>query len=332
MHGPANSNKDGICNTIILEDEIIQVLKSINVSKSSAISNIRASVVVHAFINQIGRITKMYNGSLTLCTFPRKWKKAMVVPLPKVASPKTVSDMRPISLLPLPGKILEIIISKRLKQFLDENKILCNRHGFRKKRSTLSAIVEFLHDVYNNLNENKDTFIVYLDLKKAFDAVSHNILLNKLKQTVLDQQTVNWFGSYLESRQQKTIIQNKCSNELGVSFGVPQGSILGPTLFTLYINDLATHVTSKINLYADDTIIYGTDPIVVQSDLGKIHNWCNANLLTINCKKSQLMRTNIINKQNVDVGLKLGDIDLEYVSEYRYLGITVDSGFEFSII
>ena len=132
VYGPANYNSDAISNVPILEDDIMRILKTINLNKSSAMPDVRASVVVHAFQNQIERVTKMYNGSLTLCTFPRKWKKAMIIPLAKVSNPKTVSDMRPISLLPLPGKILEIIVSKRLKLFLEENNILCNRqHGFR---------------------------------------------------------------------------------------------------------------------------------------------------------------------------------------------------------
>ena len=226
----------------------------------------------------------------------------------------------------MPGKILEIIISKRLKLFLNDNIILCKRqHGFRKKRLTLSAIVEFLHDLYSNLNKNKDTYIVYLDLKKAFDTVSHDILLNKLKQSGLDQYTIAWFRSYLGDRQQKTVIQNICSKEMGISVGVPQGSTLGPTLFTLYINDLASCVDSMIHLYADDTIIYNTESNIIQSDLTKVYNWCNANLLTINCKKSQWMKTNIINKQTLDVVFKLENVELEHVGEYKFLGMTIDS-------
>ena len=113
----------------------------------------------------------MYNGSLTQRTFPLKWKKATIVPLPKVKNPKTVSDMRPISLLPFPGKVLEMIVSQRLKAYLDSNRILSKKqHGFRKKKSTLSAIVEFLHDVYLHQSLMQDTY----DLKKAFDTVSHN--------------------------------------------------------------------------------------------------------------------------------------------------------------
>ena len=307
----------------------VEVATWVNIVRltTSEASSLKA---LHAFQNQIERVTKMYNGSLTLFTFPMKWKQATIVPLAKITNPQTVSDMRPISLLPLPGKILEIMVSKRLKHYLEENNILCRKqHGFRKKRSTLSAIVEFLHDVYRNLNENKDTYIVYLDLKKAFDTVSHDILLNKLNTSGIDQHTIKWFRSYLGNRKQRVIIQNKCSEELTISFGVPQGSVLGPTLFTLYINDMVTYVNSKINLYADDTVVYGTELNIIQSDLNRIHSWCNANLLTINCKKSQWMKTNIICKQHDNVSFKLGNTELEYVTDYKYLGMTVDSSLSF---
>ena len=325
FRGPANNENDNICNKLILEEDIITILKKIRLDKSSAVPDIKTKVIVHALHNQITRVTRMYNGSLTLCTFPVKWKQAIIVPLPKVSNPKTVSDMRPISLLPLPGKILEILISIRFKEYISNYNILTDRqHGFRKKRSTLSAIMEFLHDLYLNLNKNKDTYIVYLDLKKAFDTVSHEILINKLEILGLDQNTILWFKSYLGERSQKTIVDNKCSSELTVSFGVLQGSILGPTLFTVYINDLVDCVDSTINLYADDTFIYNTDPACIQSDLVKISKWCHRNLLTVNCKKSQWMRTRIVDKMAVDQVFKLGNDQLEHVMEYKCLGLNID--------
>ena len=200
------------------------------------------------------------------------------------------------------------------------------QHGFRKKKSTLSAIVEFLHDVPNNLSRHLDSYIIFLDLKKAFDTVSHEILLNKLNRIGLDENSILWFDSYLKNRKQSTVSNNGYSTELPVIYGVPQGSVLGPTLFTIYINDLIDHVQSRINFYADDTIIYDVDPDVVQRDLTSIYNWCNINLLTINCKKSQWMKTDIISKRNDDdITFTLGDTPLEKVSEYKYLGMTVDS-------
>ena len=114
-----------------------------------------------------------------------------------------------------------------------------------------------------------------------------------------------------------------------VTFGVPKGSILGPTLFTIYINDLVEHVESTVNLYADDTIIYNTSPDTIQKDLARIWKWCNCNLLTVNCKKSQWMKTRIIEKWPGDQRFKLGNNKLEHVSEYKYLGLNIDSTLPF---
>ena len=330
FQGPFNINSDNITNREITTIELENLLKKVNVNKSSAIPDIKAQVMVHAFSHQIERVVRMYNGSLTQCTFPYKWKKATIVPLPKIANPKTVTDMRPISLLPFPGKIMEMIVSKRLKTYLDVNQLLSKKqHGFRKKKSTLSAIVEFLHDVYQDQLLMQDTYVVFLDLKKAFDTVSHKILLNKLQVLGLDQNSILWFKSYLHNRTQKTIINNETSSEKNITYGVPQGSILGPTLFTILINDLADKVSGNINFYADDTILYSPDVAILERDLDLTHAWCNLNLLTVNCKKSQWMRISPSNKKIEEPILILGKTVLENVREYKYLGVTIDSQLSF---
>ena len=237
--------------------------------------------------------------------------------------------MRPISLLPLPGKILEHIIIKRLKNYLEINTILTNKqHGFRRRKSTLTAIVELLNNVYKNIDMRLDSYIIYLDLKKAFDTVSPKLLLQKLQYIGLDQNTVGWFESYLRDRKQQTRLNNLCSGFLPMTYGVPQGSVLGPTLFAIYVNELAEVIDCDLIFYADDTVLFSHD--VLQRELVKVQNWCNENLLTINCKKSQWMKTGIIEK-NIDhtVSFKLGTTPLDKVKEYKYLGLTINSKLNF---
>ena len=331
-NAPLNNNSDGITNNLITPEEITNALKKIDGKKASAVENVRSNVIVDACLSNLDRFVKMYNGSLTHCVFPEKWKYSTVIPLSKVSNPKTASDMRPISLLPLPGKILEHIISARLKNYLEVNEILTEKqHGFRKRKSTLSAIIELLDEIYKNINSQLDSYIIYLDLKKAFDTVSHKILINKLENIGLDLNTITWFTSYLDGRKQQTRINNFCSEYLSMSYGVPQGSVLGPTLFVIYINELALKVKGGLIFYADDTVLFSHDKLLLQHDLEMVHEWCNENLLTINCKKLQWMKTNIIRKE-VDPGLKftLGNVNLENVCEYKYLGLTVDSGLSFA--
>ena len=322
--------RDGITNIHFTPEELRKAMKLININKSSTINDIRASVIIDTYEIMFPRILHLYNQSLEQFKFPSAWKTSIVVPIPKVNTPKFASDFRPISLIPLPGKILEHMISHRLKTYISHNNILTpNQHGFRKDHSTITSVTTLLNDIYNNMNKHKDTYLIYLDLKKAFDTVSHQIL-NKLGSFGLDIGTVNWFKSYLGNRQQYVKFNNINSSILPTSYGVPQGSILGPTLFALYINDLADKFHHKnIVLYADDTVIYNSDSVVLQCMLDSTNLWCEENLLTVNCKKSQWMKTSIVHKHTPDNLFRLGQNILDQVNEYRYLGLTLDTDLNF---
>ena len=315
-----NSDSDGVTNHEITEDELRKALKLIDVRKSSALLHIRTNIIFDSIDYVLDRFLRMFNLSLINSEFPHLWKISIVVQLPKVSNPITATDLRPISLIPLPGKILEHIISKRLKMFLTNNNILVsNQHGFRKAHSMITSICTLLGDIYSNVNEFKETFLIF---KKAFDTVSHEILINKLGGYGLDLRTVDWFSSYLSDRTQYVRFNNVNSSLLTTEYGVPQESILGPTLFSLYINNIVSmSCKNNIILYADDTVLYSSDFGKMQIMLHEVADWCDNNLLTINCKKSQWMHTSVLNGNISHYNFKLGTQDLERVSEYKYLGL-----------
>ena len=169
-----------------------------------------------------------------------------------------MNDLRPVSLLPLPGKLLERLIHTHISTYLETNGLLDERQGgFRKGHSTISTIAEFTDDLFEDINNNKLTLATFIYLRKAFDTVNHFILLQKLLKLGIKGKIFEWAKSYLSKRSQCTIVNGTRSDVLGVECGVPQGSILGPLMFLIYINDLGRECdTLNTRFYADDTVIY----------------------------------------------------------------------------
>ena len=203
----------------------------------------------------------LFNGCFKQSTFPGLYKVAKVIPLFKGGNREDVNCYRPMSLLPAFGKILEKLISLRTIKYLDENDILSpHQFGFRKNLGTEYAIMDMCEKLLSNLDKNLSTCSIFLDLAKAFDSVSHDILLQKLHKYGIRGQALAMFKSYLDSRFQFTALGQSFSSRIRIKFGVPQGSILGPLEFVIYsapIAEIARRHDLHVHLYADDPIILG---------------------------------------------------------------------------
>ena len=317
-------------------DKVIKLCREINVMKASGLEKLSSRICKDAFLVLSDQLTHMFNCSLETAIFPDAWKLATVIPLFKGGNREDVNNYRPVSLLPLPGKLLEKIVHENVTSFLETNDFLCHSQGgFRKGFSTVSTIADITDDIFLATNTGNVTLATFIDLRKAFDTVDICILLRKLKFAGIQDSMLAWCKGYLTSRSQCVFANNAKSSFLPITCGVPQGSVLGPLFFLVYINDMinALNTDCKSKLYADDTVIYcsGIDPNAVacrlQSGLNLFTTWCSRNKLTINTKKTKLMvfgsRSRVKKAKNVSVVM---DNDrLRPVPSFKYLGVLLDS-------
>jgi hypothetical protein len=240
-------------------------------------------------------LTFLYNLSLFNGVIPSDWKKANVVPIFKKGDKHNIKNYRPVSLLSIAGKVLEKCVHHYVSN-ITANDISPKQHGFKPRKSTSSQLVEFYDKVYNNLDNKRQTDVVYLDLSKAFDSVPHNLLLVKLKTFGFNGRLLNWFRNYLSNRFQRVVLNGDNSKYKPVKSGVPQGSILGPLLFTYFINDINKELSSNsiMYLYADDsklgyTINNRCDCIILQNDINLLTAWSTKWGLSFNASKCCVM-------------------------------------------
>ena len=227
------------------------------------------------------------NMSFLTGEYPDLLKQVKVIPIHKGGSSQDINNYRPISLLSIFDKIIEKLIHKRLYTFLEDHNILYeNQFGFQKNNSTVYALMQITERIKTTIGSGKFGCSIFVDLKKAFDTVNHEILLNKLEHYGIRDTELNWFRTYLTDRKQFVSFNEQSSELLENNFGVPQGSVLGPLLFLLYINDLP-NISKILNFYlfADDTNIYYESSSLkdleksINKELGKLYLW----LMSIVC-------------------------------------------------
>jgi hypothetical protein len=274
------------------------------------------------------------NQSLRTGIIPVSWKKARVTPIYKDSNPLSPSNYRPISILPVVMKVFERAVQKQLVSFLKENSILCDQQsGFRECHSTLTATTDVTDFILQNMDQGLLTGAVYLDLKKAFDTVDFETLLYKLHCLGVKDTEHLWFQNYLQERSQCVVHDTSPSEELNVSCGVPQGSILGPILFVLFMNDFPSVIRhSKVALYADDTVLLFASSSVheiqncLMDDLSAASTWFYNNKLHLNVSKCKwtLFGTEKRLKNCEIPEIKIDSDTLEHLPSYKYLGLHLD--------
>ena len=242
-------------------------------------------------------LTYITNLSLIQGIFPDELKKAKIIPLYKSNDPMLFNNYRPISLLPLFSKVLERIMYNRIIKFINKHKILYKyQFGFRKDHSTYMALIILIDKITSALDNGNFTIAVLIDFRKAFDTVDHEILLHKLHHYGIRGIAHDWLKSYLCDRQQQVTYNGASSSYKNINCGVPQGSILGPLLFIIYINDLSTvsNILTSV-LFADDTTLIDSDKNLstlverFNKELENVVNWLNANRLSLNIDKTNFM-------------------------------------------
>ncbi|PNF17558.1 hypothetical protein B7P43_G15556, partial [Cryptotermes secundus] len=326
--------------------EIENIIKSLKPKNSHGYDEISTKLLKASSVYISSPLNHLCNKSLSSGTFPQRLKYAVMKPLFKKGERKCISNYRPISILTSFSKVFEKVMYNRLLEHLNSNNILVKEQfGFRKDLTTEKATYELTNDILSALNDRLIVGGIFCDLAKAFDCVNHDILLSKLNFYGITGKANEWIKSYLKNRYQRVEINNKNSSHNAFSnwgiikHGVPQGSILGPLLFLLYINDLSKTINNKSKpiLYADDTsIIFKNSKFEnFKNDINivfeALNRWFEANLLSLNFDKTHYISFTTKNNHQIDLDISYANKLICKVLDTKFLGIHVDSTLSWKI-
>jgi hypothetical protein len=317
--------------------EIEKIIKSLKTKNAQGYDEISVKILKWSAPFISSPLTYICNKSLETGCFPSRLKYSTVKPIFKTGDKHDIANFRPISLLISFSNIFEKIIATRIQEHIVQNQIVANeQYGFRSSVSTDNASYTLMHEILSAMNNKLIVGGIFCDLSKAFDCVNHRILLSKLECYGTRGTFRALIDSYLKERYQRVAIQDKnninYSNWELVKHGVPQGSILGPLLFLLYINDLPTVTAknAKLVLYADDTslIITSSSPAEfitkLNSVLADVHEWFKSNLLSLNFNKTTYLQFLTKNSQKLDSHITLMNSQITNSAITKFLGLTIE--------
>ena len=318
------------------EHHMAKLIKDMDVSKATGLDDISAKIIKLSgpYITKV--LVQICNRSIETGTFPKPWKMAKVIPLYKKNGKEDPGNYRPISILPVLSKILEKHVATSLLEFLNVNDLLAKRQsGFRSKHSCETALHLMIDEWSSHLLDKKMVGLLFVDFSKAFDLVDHKIILQKLAEYNFHDSSLAWFTSYLSDRKQIVKVNGCTSEECPIKSGVPQGSILGPIIFLMSINDLPLQETlSDIAIFADDATesACGEDIEEIETKLQRkantIEKWATANKMVVNGDKTKGMLMTSQQKlrtlTNSDLNIKVSGKTIEQVDSEQLLGVKID--------
>lgn len=318
----------------ITPNEVQNYIKNLNNNKSTGIDNIGPRILKSCIDIITVPLTSVINNSIANGIFPDQLKIAHVLPLFKKGEKDDLNNYRPISILPTLSKIFEKHIATQIHKFLKKTSIIhTSQSGFRQYHSCQTALINLTEKWLGNIDNGNTVGVVFLDLKKAFDLVNHDLLIKKLELYHFSNRTIKLFSSYLNNRKQQVKQGLSFSNTETIVSGVPQGSILGPLLFLIYINDLPFFTKkSELDMFADDSTLSAYDKNIkvietnLQLSVNEVSIWCKYNCMAINPQKTTCMILNSSkrSKSTSNLNIEIDNVKLEQVKTHKLLGAFVD--------
>ena len=326
----SNPVKSTIFLSPITKEEILEIINKLDNHKCSDIS---PKLLKHLSASFSRVLCYLFNSCMLAGVFPDELKIAKVIPLFKTGNRNSVSNYRPISILPTLSKIFEKLINKRIYEFLETHNIIYNcQFGFRQKHSTIHAVQTAVTSVIKSVNVSNQIMGIFIDFSKVFDTIKHDILLKKLNHYGIRGIALELINSYLCNRKQYVYYDNQCYLDLSdISVGVPQGSVLGPLFFIVYVNDIINCMDSSIKfvMFADDTNIFvsakTSEDLYSKANalLNNLRYYIDANYLHINLKKSKYIHFKSCRARINTYPLIYDNFILEQVKSIKFLGIII---------